>query len=251
MNAQEILRIKYGDEIAQAIIATYKEIESNFKLAKWKASELDAGHFVEAVRRLLEQELFGTYTPFSQKISSFTDKVLLQYESAQNKDESYRILIPRVLKAIYGIRNKRGVGHISAVSPNKMDSTYILYSVKWVLAELLRLNSGLSTIETQKMIDEIVDRQISIIWETDNFIRLINKNVSARDQVLILLFNQSPLSDKALQDIIEYTNKTNFRKILKQMHSERIIEYQNTGLCFISPLGENKAEILLQKLGSI
>lgn len=251
MNAQEILRIKYGDEIAQAIIDTYKEIESNFKLAKWKASELDAGHFVEAVRRLLEQELFGTFTPFSQKISSFTDQVLLQYENAQNKDESYRILIPRVLKAIYGIRNKRGVGHISAISPNKMDSTYILYSVKWVLAELLRLNSGQSTIETQKMIDEIVDRQISVIWKTKNFVRLTNTKVSAKDQILILLYDQSPLSDETLINVIEYTNKSEFRKILKRMHSERKIEYQNTGLCYISPPGEIIAEALLQKIGSL
>lgn len=140
-DVETILRSRYPADIVKALLDAYREIESNYALQKWKPSELDAGHFVEAARRILEHELFGQATPINQQISKFSDQVLVKYEQATG-DESYRMLIPRALKSVYNIRNKRGVGHVGPVSPNEMDATYILYSVKWVLAELVRLVSG-------------------------------------------------------------------------------------------------------------
>ena len=98
-------------DVVDALLNAYREIEENYVLKKWKASELDAGHFVEAARRIIEYELTSSYTLISQKLPNFNDKILLSYENASG-DESFRILIPRALKAIYNIRNKRGVGHI-------------------------------------------------------------------------------------------------------------------------------------------
>src|SRR5512132_118916 len=132
MDAEAILTAKYPVDLVKSLIDSYKEIESNYVVKKWKASELDSGHFVEAARRLVELELTGSVTKLSDQLSKFGDNVLKQYEQATG-DESYRLLIPRALKAIYNIRNKRGVGHVSGVSPNEMDATYILYTVKWVL----------------------------------------------------------------------------------------------------------------------
>src|SRR5215813_181006 len=130
MNIPSILSATLPKELVEALLTAYKEIETNYVHRKWKASELDAGHFVEAVRRIIEHRLLGTYTPLNKQLSQFTDKVLLQYQQASG-DESYRLLVPRILYAIYGVRNKRGVGHLGAISPNEMDATLILYSVKW------------------------------------------------------------------------------------------------------------------------
>ena len=136
-----IIETRYGNEIAQKLMDSYKEIEENFVIQKWKPSELDSGHFVESARRIIEFELFGSYTPYSSKLSTFSDSVINSYQNASG-NESFRMLIPRTLKAIFNIRNKRGVGHVGLISPNKMDATYIFYSVKWVLAEIIRLASN-------------------------------------------------------------------------------------------------------------
>src|ERR1041385_8521434 len=127
MSIESILKAGHPSDVVDALLTAYKEIESNYALRKWKASELDSGHFVEASRRLIENSLFGNYTPIGQSLPNFNDTVITRYENAAG-DESYRILIPRVLKAIYNIRNKRGVGHVGPVSPNEMDSTLILYN---------------------------------------------------------------------------------------------------------------------------
>src|SRR5688572_28399603 len=111
--------------LAGHILSAYQEVESNYYLKSWKTSELDAGHFVEAIRRFIELRLFGKYTPIGQRLSTFNDAALKAYENAAG-EESYRIHIPRVLYSIYGIRNKRGVGHLGLVSPNHMDASFIV-----------------------------------------------------------------------------------------------------------------------------
>ncbi|MEM6270042.1 MAG: hypothetical protein AAF998_11435 [Bacteroidota bacterium] len=244
MSAFAILESAYGTEIAQKVLDAYRTIEENFVVKKWKPSELDAGHFVEAVRRILELELTGSFTPFSGKLSNFSDTVIKSYENATGH-ESFRMLIPRALKSIYNIRNKRGVGHIKDISPNEMDSTYILYTVKWVLSEIVRLKSSLTIPQTQKIIDETVERQIEMIWKDTDLTRILDTKISARNQVLILLFHDSPRNESDLRSIIEYKNKTNFLKILQKLHKERFIELKSDGNCHISPTGIVEAETII------
>lgn len=243
---QHILESAYNKTIAKKIVSSYTEIESNFFLEKWKPSELDAGHFVESVRRLIELELTGSYTRFNQRLSNFNDSVLTIYEQ-QSGDESFRMLIPRVLKSIYNIRNKRGVGHIKDISPNEMDSTLILHSVKWVLSEIVRLKSNLSIPETQKLINSIVERKVEIIWKEETFQRILNTNISAKDQVFLLLYDKSPQQVETLRSTIEYQSKSNFYNIINALHKERYIEKMESGMCFISPKGVVKAEELIKQ----
>ena len=240
----QILQRAFGDEISTQILDSYKEIQGNFLLKKWKPSELDAGHFVEVVRRAIESELFKKYTPIDKQLLKFNELVLKQYESA-NGNESFRILIPRILKSVHNIRNKRGVGHIGKVSPNEMDSTYILYATKWILSELIRLKSNLSILETQKLVDKIVKRQIELIWESKNKTkRILNPKMQASKQILVFLLDKSPLSEKKLIKMVEYKNATNFTKLLKYLHSKRLIEYCSDD-CEITDLGIAEAEKIL------
>ncbi len=246
---ESILMTRYGNEITEKLLDSYREIEENYVLQKWKSSELDAGHFVESVRRILEFELFGTFTPFSSKLANFNDGELKKYENAKG-DESFRMLIPRTLKSIFNIRNKRGVGHVGSISPNKMDATLIFYSVKWVLAEIIRLTSGIAIKETQEIIDAIAERNIDVLWKGENCQRILNSKISAKNQVLILLFDESPKKAEDMRLIIEYQNKPNFLKlVLKPLHKLRFIEYnENDQKCWITPLGKVEAEKLILKI---
>jgi len=247
MNVEAILKAHYPPDLVQALLDAYKEIENNYALGKWKASELDSGHFVEAARRLVENALLGSYTPIGHQLSHFNDVVLKQYEQAAG-DESFRMLIPRVLKAIYNIRNKRGVGHVGSVSPNEMDSTLILYSAKWVLAEFVRLASGSKPGDVQRAVDEIVERHIPVLWKTGPQTRVLETRVRAENQILILLYDQSPQSEDGLRAAIEYKNPTNFRSLLRGLHRKRLIEYASPAVCTISPKGIVAAEAVLLKL---
>lgn len=244
MKAEPLLKTKYPGALVDALLDAYLEIERNFVLKKWKASELDSGHFVEAARRIIEHELTGSHTPLNRSLTAFSDAVLRQYETAQG-DESLRLLIPRALKAIYNIRNKRGVGHIGAVSPNEMDSTYILYTCKWVLAELVRLASGLQPHETQQVMAGIVERRISVLWKEPDVTAVLDPTMTAKEQTLILLYDQSPQSEDELRAIVDYKNASKYRQLLKELHRKKLIFRTDSGRCLILPPGVNEAERLL------
>ena len=236
--------------LSNHIVDSYKEVERNYFIKSWKTSELDAGHFVESVRRLIEYKLFGKYTAISKSLPSFNDKTMLSYINAQG-DDSYRIHIPRALLTVYGIRNKRGVGHISCVSPNHLDATFILSSVKWVLAEIVRLNSSYNPGETSKIVDHIVDRSVEGIWETPDITRILAEGLNLKEQIMFILYATNETFDQKVLDIIEYKNQAYFKRTLKQLHSSRFIEHMPNGECIISPKGMAYAEeIILTKINA-
>jgi hypothetical protein len=248
MTPAAILKTAYPADVVDALLAAYTEIESNFALGKWKASELDAGHFVEAARRMLETKLFGSHTQIGTTLPYFNDNELKRYEQATGGHaDEYRILIPRVLKSIYGIRNKRNVAHVGVVSPNEMDATLILYSAKWVLAEFLRQASGMSLADAQKAVDTIIERRLSVLWKHKGLTRVLAK-IKAPAQVLVLLYDEDNQSEAKLRNAVEYKNASNFRMLLKGLHKNRLIEYGSDGNCMILPPGIIEAERIIREI---
>jgi hypothetical protein len=246
MQIKDILEKASDEKLAEHILNSFKEVEKNFHLKSWKTSSLDAGHFVEAVRRFIEFKLFGQYTPINKPLPNFNEKCLNSYLNKQGED-SYRIHIPRLLFTIYGIRNKRGIGHISNIKPNKIDSTLILSSCKWVLAEIIRINSQLPIDETEKLIDEIVERNIEGIWEVGETVRILKDGLSLKEKILYLLYNKQSLNDSEIKKITEYSNMTYLKKTLKEFHKKRLIEYKDDGECILSPKGSIEAEKIILK----
>lgn len=246
MQLREILKAASDATLADEIVQSFQEIEKNYTLRSWKTSELDAGHFVEANRRFLEFKLFGNYTPIGRNLPSFNDRELNRYLNASGED-AYRLHIPRALWLIYGIRNKRGVGHLSQLKANQVDASQILQTSKWVLAELVRLNSTYQIDETEKLVDEIVERNIEGIWKTGDIKRVMIEGLSVKAQIIVLLYNFESLSDNELYEIIENGNLGYLKKSLRDLHKDRRIEYQKDGECILSPKGSIEAEKILMK----
>ncbi len=245
---RNILEAASDETLADAILDSYKEVERNYFTKSWKTSELDAGHFVEAVRRFLSFKLVGQYIPIGKTLPSLND-VEIKKILAEKGNDSYRMHIPRVLVVINGIRNKRGVGHLAKLNPNHLDATLIMANVKWVIAELVRLNSQLDASETVKIVDHIVERHVEGMWEEHDITRILVDGLNIKEKIIFLLFSTDHNLDDKLFEIIEYSNKSYFKKILKQLHKERLIEYKSDGTCVISPKGVLYAEkIILEKV---
>lgn len=244
MELKKILEAGSDKAVAEQITDSFKEVEHNYYIKSWKTSELDSGHFVESVRRFLELKLFGKYTAFGKSLPSFNDTVMQAYLNAAG-DDSYRIHIPRALLLIYGIRNKRGVGHVGLIKPNRIDATLILSTCKWILAELIRLNSTRTLDETEAIVDEVIERNVEGIWETGDIKRLLMDGLKLSQQILVLLFNFKTLMDAELFEIIENGNLAYLKKTLRALHADRLIEYKASGECLLSPKGAAEVEKIL------
>lgn len=251
MSAKTILEAVYPSPLVDAILIAYSEIEGNYSIKKWKASELDAGHFCEVARRMIEHSLFGRHTPIGAGLPNFNDQEIKKYEQTTG-DESFRILMPRVLKSVYNLRNKRGVGHLGNISPNEMDATLILYSVKWVLSEFVRLSAcgSLDTTAAQIVVDQLIERRVALIWNNGETKRILIDGISMKDKVLILLYDENLQTEDALREHVEYKNKGNFRRLLNGLHSARLIEFSIGRSIAITPKGVIAAEEIMLALGS-
>ena len=194
---------------------------------------------------MVEYKLSGRYTLLTEQLSIFSEKVLTGYEQSQKEiSESYRIIIPRILYSMYCLRNNRGMIHKSAIDPNKMDASVLLADAKWVLAEFFRLSSTLTFEETTEIIDSIINKETSLIWNVGKSLRILNPKMATKDKVLCLLYAKNGQSEMELLNATEYRNKTSFRNILKRLHKEKLIEYSSE-CCVLSPTGIDEAEKLL------
>jgi hypothetical protein len=239
--AHRILLDASDKSLTDSILATFKEVERNYFLRSWKTSELDSGHFVESVRRFIDHRLTGSYVPIGSTLSTFNSNELRRLENSTGS-EAYRLHIPRILFAIYGLRNKRGVGHLGLVSPNYLDATFIIATCKWVLGEMLRAESSLSFDETAAVVESIVDRPMPGLWDTGSTHRILAEGLSLRAQILFLLLAESPQTTERLITSTDYSNAAYFRKLLRKLHSERRIELTSDGTCHLSPTGYKEAE---------
>lgn len=242
---QTILEATYPQELVDSLMTSYENAISEYKKCHWQYFGNEIGQFVEVARRVIEYQVSGSYTPLTDKLGIFNEKVLAGFEGNSSAiSEAYRVIIPRILYAMYCLRNKRGMIHKSHIDPNKMDATVLLGNTKWVLAEFLRISSTLSFQETQDAIDSIMCRETSIIWDTGSSLRILDTKMSAKDKVLCLLYTKDNQSESELRNSIEYKNASDFRKILKALHKDKLIEYA-AEKCSISPIGIEKAELLL------
>jgi len=242
---KKYLTSRYPDDLVNALLGAYEDVLTNYRIEKWKPSELDAGHFVEAARRIIEQVLFGKYTPLSKSMGSFSPAVLSKYESATG-DESFRVLMPRVLFSIYCIRNKRGVGHISSISPNKLDATYILNSTKWVLAEFVRISISADADEAHELTNSILEREVDLIWDDGESFMILNTKLKADQKILISLYKRDRVELEELRTLIGYKNKTNFNKLAEKLKSNKFIDITAHSVCKLSPLGLKEAESIIE-----
>jgi len=116
-----------------------------------------------------------------------------------------------------------------------------------VLAEIVRINSHLPYAECEELINSIVQRKTPIVFDTGKARRVLDTTLSASDKVLILLYHSGVEIDaETLRSWIEYRNPTHFKKILRELHTNRLIEYDGI-TCLITPKGIQETEELLTR----
>lgn len=235
---------QFSNDLVDALLNAYLKSLAEYRKGNWQYCINEIGQFIEIVRRLIISQLERRNCPLTEKLSIFSQEELKRLESFSKANEEYRIIIPRVLFMMACLRNKRGAIHPGSINPNKMDARLLLIGAKWIVAELFRLNSKISEHETSDIIEAIVSVEIPLLWNINGKTRVLNTKMLVKDKILCLLYGKS-MKEKELRDNIEYQNVTMFKKILKKLHAERLLEYSDDTV-MLSPLGQKKAEELLK-----
>lgn len=231
----------------------FDKIVKNYRENRWEASELNGGRYSEVAYSILLGYFTGNYPASASKppnmkadCEAFSGQ---KYPKAQFL-HSMRVTIPRVLVALYEVRNNRGVGHVGGeVDSNHMDAEFVLHSAQWVMAEFVRIFHGLSLAEATATVDALVERTTPLIWKVGEKKRVLKTDLSLADKTLVLLYSSTgAVQDNQLGDWLDLKRQrlSNFKtRVLKPLHDKIWIEYADDGSVTLSPLGIAEVEARL------
>ena len=218
----KILSSKIDSELVERLLKHYKELKQKFFLGQYEPSQLGCGKFAEVVMRILEYITKNSYTPFGKKISlEELTKELEQFPKNKFSD-SIRINIPRIIRAIYDIRSKRGVAHIGEINPNLMDASFVVSACDWIMAEFVRLYHTGDSNEAQKIIDSIVERKVPIIEEFGDDLKVLSPNLSVPEKILLILYKKHPdyVSTNHLRNWIKTKSPGHINTVLRMLDND-------------------------------
>lgn len=216
-------------------------ILANYRQGRWGPSELDGGKLCEVAYTILRGHVDGAYPARASKPRDMLTACRDLENVGAGFPRSVRAQIPRVLIALYEIRNNRGVGHAGGdVDPNHMDATVVVAMAKWVVAELVRLFHDVDTATATTAVEALLDRELPVIWHVGPRVRVLTAKLTWRDQMLLRLYTATgSVPVAALVADLEHPRPAYFRRdVLRPSHTARLIEWdQAAGTVQISPLG--------------
>jgi hypothetical protein len=236
--------------LAKDLLDAYEKIVTNFAEGRWEPSELNGGKLCEAVFTIIDGYMSGTYPARARGPKNMPDACKKLETTYPTADRSPRIQMPRMIVALFEIRNHRGVGHAGGdVNPNQMDATAVLYMSKWLMAELVRILHGLTTDEAADIIEALVEREIAVVWKWGDKRRILVTGLTWKQQVLLLLSSVTEASEADLVAWLEHRDVRTLRKdVLRPMHKARLLDYdETTRLLRLLPPGIRDAEALLHE----
>jgi hypothetical protein len=227
------------------LLDEFNKLARHYREGRWEPAELNGGKICEIVYSILKGHVDGAFPATPAKPRNMV-AACTALEQAAAFPRSVRIQIPRMLIALYEIRNNRNVGHVGAdVDPNHMDATVVYGMVKWIMSELVRIFHSITPEQASSIVDALTDREVPLLWRMGDRIRVLGANLSAKDKTLALLYGSAgALSVREVLASIEYANGSQFRaKVLKPAHKADLIHFDaKADTVMLSPVGVRYVE---------
>lgn len=187
------LAAKLEAKLVRELLEAHSEARRNYYLGGLRLSAVEGGRFCEAAFRLLEYATKNKkFTPLSKSLTS-TDKLILELSNLDGSqfNDSLRLHIPRSLRLVYDIRNKRDAAHLSdGIDPNLQDATLVIGVLDWVLAEFIRLYHDVPADEASRIVDGLVTRVAPVVQDFDGFLKVLNPKLQVSDHCVVLLYQR-------------------------------------------------------------
>lgn len=228
------------------LIAEFTQALDEYRAADWEKVGLKAGKFCEIAFCICEGHAKGKYAATPSKPKNFPQACRDIEQHNGSRGRSLCLQVPKVLAALYELRNNRAIGHVSAdVSPNHMDAELFLRGMKWIMGEFVRNYSSLALADSHAVVEAVTARTFHMVWSNGDVRRILEPSKTASQKALILLYAEgSPVKVSQLQSWSEYKNPTDFkRKILKDLHKKALIHFNEAeSTVEILPTGQSYVE---------
>lgn len=224
---QTALNNHFPAEKVEEIFKHYNMAIHNSRLDNYAECLVEAGKFSEAVLKCLHHRRTGEVVDVVK-----VEQEINQLAQCTSLDDSERLTVPHTLRLIYEYRNHRGGAHNNSFDPNRMDATHVVASIKWVLGELARLYLKSDPEEAEKLVANLLARDLPLIEEIDGAYLILKPDLSARVQLEILLYRHYP-GRCQFKDLVDWIGKAhsepNIRVTLSNLKKKALAHENQDG----------------------
>lgn len=235
---RQVLESNLPAYLIQELLDSYQLQKDNFFLGKHRITEVEGGRFSEAAFRMLQYLAGMSVTPIGTQLNS--ERLINHLQNAVDQVDSVRFHIPRTLRVIYDIRNKRDAAHLNdQIDPNLQDSTFVFAALDWVLAEFIRLSSGINPEEAYALVKAITVHSIPAVEDFDGFLKTLKPQYGPSERVLVLLYHRNSLgaNTNELSNWLKPSQKRNLKRTLNQLEYDKDLIHSTSGVYKITRLG--------------
>jgi hypothetical protein len=219
----QALKALLGDDLAQHLVANFVNMRRD--LATQTLERSSPGKFVETFVQCLQHIAVGNHD-IKPDVDAYLSK---HVENATQLPEGLRICGARLARAMYSLRNKRSIAHKNEVDPNTFDLALLHEGAAWIMAELLRIASGLTMQQAGALI-ELVQAPVATLVEEIDGTRIVHANLPIEGEILILLHSKypDPVPVKNIEDSMIGRNNKSVRNKLGDMKYRKLVHGDTT-----------------------
>lgn len=233
------------ETLVDELLTAYLEAKRNHHLGGHRLSAVEGGRFCEAAYRILEEITTGSFTSLNVPLRTDNLANRLAQQPVSSFPDSIRLHIPRALRVIYDIRNRRDAAHLrDGIDANLQDSTLVVGLLDWVLAEFVRLYHSSNPKVAEHVIAGLVTRGAPVVEDFDGFLKVLNPKLPAGDHCLVLLY-QRDHRGATLSQLREWARpsmRANLTRTLRRLEHERAFVHGNQGNYRITATGKQEVE---------
>lgn len=234
-------------KLVRELLDAHAESKRNFYLGGMRLSAVEGGRFCEAAFRLLEYiTKSGSFTPLGTQLD--TEKLINQLRSlgSAHANDSIRLHIPRSLRLVYDIRNKRDAAHLAdGIDPNLQDATLVVGVIDWVLAEFIRMYHNIDANKASKIVNGIVKRVAPVVQDFNGFLKVLNPKLLANEHCLVLLYQRGEdgATEQELSHWVRPKMRANLRRTLGDLVHKKDLAHFDGSRYLITRAGEQHVEL--------
>ncbi len=215
---------RFPQHIVDQLLECFEEQRRNLLLGNLRPNEVEGGRFAEAAFRMLQHAAGLPITPIGTQLN--TDNLIRQLAgmATGSVEESVRLHIPRTLRVIYDIRNKRDAAHLAdGIDPNLQDATLVSAAADWVLAEFVRLGGGVGPHEAFTLVKAITVQRIPAVEDFGDFLKTLRPSLGPSDRILLLLYKRGNegATTEELEKWLKPSQRPNLARTLQQLEHDK------------------------------
>lgn len=223
-------------ELSAKLIEEYLDIKKHFAMNDWAPGQLKGGRFAEVMLRIYLHLLGEAVTPFGTDIPPREkDRILSTTKDAGAIDAHVRQKTVPLVRLLLDFRNNRDVAHLGGFDANSMDALFVMTSATWIVCELVRACGGYAMRKAQKIVDGLAVKEYPVIMERQGELFITRHDLSAKQEVLVLLTKNASATAEFLYEKSGDSNKSRFEHNLREMVAGKFIGRAANGEYFILP----------------